>query len=145
MNMHTILPEPSPANPIVAAYLAARANDRRYEEQDQHDTIEVRAAQFAEGGGRHYAMAWGITDAEHAALVALLTADRLTNLIDGYSRCNDRRQKVLTIGAEEAYELMQIKHALVNLWRFLDPAPTRKLQPLAQDMGLVNANGHTED
>jgi hypothetical protein len=90
-------------------------------------------------------MAWGIRTPEHGALVALLTANRLQNLIDGYSLANDRRQKVVTFGTEELYEVRQIKDALLNLWRHLDPHPCRHLQPLAIGLGLIDDNGNAVD
>jgi hypothetical protein len=146
MATQTLQPGCVPANPIVAAYLAARASDDQIDQSDgPNDSFEARMAQFTAAGAREYAMAWGINDPEHGALVALLTADRLQNLIDGYSLTNDRRQKVVTFGIEELYEVRQIKDALLNLWRHLDPCPRRHLQPLATDLGLIDKNGNSVD
>lgn len=142
----TLQVESAPANPIVAAYLAARANEQRSDaNRGNTETIDTRMAQYAESGGRDYAMSWGINDGEHAALVALLTADRLQHLIDGFSRRDDLDRRVVTFGIEELYEVKQIKDALVNLWRHLDAGPQRKLMPLALDMALVDKNGCPRD
>ena len=87
-------------------------------------------------------MAWGIDDADHGALVALLAANRLQCLIDGYARTNDKGQSIVTFGAEELYEVRQIKDAMLNLWRHLDPV-RHDLQPLAREMGLIDQNGNS--
>jgi hypothetical protein len=142
----TLQAESAPANPIVAAYLAARANEQRFDaNQCQTENVEARLAQYAEGGGRDYAMSWGINDGEHAALVALLTADRLQHLIDGFSRRDDLDRRVVTFGIQELYEVERIKSALVNLWRHLDAGPNRKLKPLALDLGLIDKKDNARD
>lgn len=143
MALATLRAQSAPASAIVEAFLAARAEDERIDQADgPNDTFEARMAQFAQAGARHYAMAWGIESAEHAALVALLTADRLQNLIDGYSRQNDRGEKVVTFGAEELYEVKQIKDALIHLWRHLNSCPSSRLRTLATDLDLIDRNGN---
>lgn len=143
MATHSVQPGAAPANPGVSAYLAAHADELRFDQADDggSDTLESRMAQFAARGGRDYVMAWGITDAEHGALAALLAAERLEYLIDGYSLRNERGDRQLTFGAEETYEVYQIKHTLLNLWRHLDPAG-RQFQPFARQLGLVDDNGN---
>jgi hypothetical protein len=86
-------------------------------------------------------MGWAPHDGEHAALVALLAADRLQDLIDGFSLADDAGRKVVTFGIDELYEVKQIKDALLNLWRHLDAGPARRLESLALDMGLIDKIG----
>ena len=146
MATQTLQPGCAPANPIVAAYLAARAEDNRIDASDApSDDFSARMAQFTAAGAREYTMSWGIHDPEHGALVALLAADRLQNLIDGYSHLNDRQQKVLTFGIDELYEVQRIKHALLHLWQHLDPLPRRHLKPLAIELRLIDQNGSSVD
>ncbi len=138
----TLQAESAPANAIVAAYLAARGNEQKLNaENDGIENFDTRMAQFAESGGRDYVMSWLPHDSEHAALIALLTAERLQNLIEGFSSRDEAGRQVVTFGIEELYEVKQIKDALLNLWQLLDAGPARKLLPLALDMGLVDKTG----
>lgn len=140
----TAAPTRASGNPIVLAFLAARANERQADERDDGGpdySVDTRMAQFAEAGARDYVMTWGIGSAEHGALVALLAADALDRLIDGYSTKNDRGESVLTFGALELCEVYRIKTAMLHLWQHLDQHP-RQLAPLALDMGLIDGNGN---
>ncbi|WP_298809566.1 hypothetical protein [uncultured Sphingomonas sp.] len=136
----------APNDVVVQAFMAARAHEDHLDQTSSTlDTLDVRTAQFARHGAEHYAINWGIRGAEHGALVALLAASRLDTLVGGYGIPNDRRQKVVTFGIEEMNEVRTIKHALLNLWKFLDPGRDRVLAPLAVDLGLVDQNGQEVD
>lgn len=141
-----IQPDSAPVSTIVQAYLAARAEEQRQDQSDgPNDTFEARMAQFAEGGARDCTMKWSIDSAEHGALVALLAAERLQYLVEGYSIRNARGQRVVTFGAEELNEINQVKHALLNIWSHLDPYPTQRLQALAIDLNLIDERGRELD
>lgn len=146
MATQSVQPGCAPANPIVTAFLVARAKDTQIDQSDEpNDSVEARMAQFASAGARDYAMAWSIKSDDHGALVALIAADRLDALIENYSLRNDRGQKVLTFGIEELHEVRQIKDALLNLWRHLDPGPRPALRPLALDLHLIDELGNAID
>ena len=143
MALNTIHPRHEPANGIVAAYLMAHAKNQEIDASGvDPESVETRTAQFAFEGAEHYAMAWGIDDAEHGALVALLAANRLQSLIEGYAIQDEQARKVVTFGIEELYEVWQIKAAMLNLWRFLDPQNCRRLQPLARELRLIDDKGN---
>ena len=146
MATRSLHPGSAPANPIVAAYLAARANEAHLDQSDlPTDSFEMRMAQFVEAGARNYVTAWGIQSAEHGALVALLTADRLRGLIEGFATYNVRKQRVVTFGIEELNEVREIRHSLVNLWRHLDSNRSPALRSLAYDLGLIDDDGNHAD
>lgn len=139
-NLH---PHRADTSPIVAAYLAAYATDRELDATaPSSESIAVRTAQFTMQGAEHYAMSWSVNDAEHGALVSLLAANRLQDLIDGYCQRDNNERAVVTFGVEELYEVRQIKSAMLNLWRYLDPQGCRRLAPLAGDLGLIDKNGN---
>ena len=143
MALHNLHPRHEPANGIVAAYLLAHAKDREIDALGvDPEAVETRTAQFALEGAEHYAMAWGIDDAQHGALVALLAANRLQSLIEGYAMQDDCGRQVVTFRIEELYEVRQIKDAMLNLWRFLDPQNCRRLQPLARELRLIDDKGN---
>ena len=142
MATQTVQPGCAPANPIVEAYLTARAAEGQADQDcNGADDTALRMAQFTHRGAADYAISWGIHDPQHAALVALLAANRLESLVEGYAVYNDRMQRVVTFGTEELYELKQVTDALLNLWRHLDGNPRSKLEALALDMGLIDKNG----
>jgi hypothetical protein len=122
--------------PIVEAYLTARKAEQQTSAGGEPD-VQARLAWFQKHGAEKYGLSWSISSSGHAALVALLTAERLDNLIANFSVPGaGKRRGPLSFDHEVRREIDEIVEGLLNLFRYLSPAANPSLTPLAKEIGF---------
>lgn len=121
-------------DPVVAAYLAAKQRDDEIDRVDGPESVELRLAQFAARGAEDYILGWGLNSTSHAALVALLGAKMIEDVVGGRSQ-GWGENRTLSLGYEEMHEIGRIQAAFLKLAKHLDDGSVPALTKLVDEIG----------
>lgn len=122
------------SEPIVEAYLRALAGQQAIESGDtSHDPVDVHFAHAAFLGTEQQVLACSIAGPGHAALVAILLAERLSRLIEQ----NESGRDQITVDARFRGTVDRLASAAAHLWDYLRVHGGAELLPVARQYGVA--------
>lgn len=120
--------------PIVEAYLRAFATQQAVERgESPHDPVDVHFAHAAFLGTEQQVLARTIAGPGHAALVAILLAERLSRLI----KQNESGRDQITVDARFRGTVDRLTSAAAHLWDYLRLHGGAELLPIARQFGVA--------